>query len=92
MQENLQGSLSYLEVKIKEILRKKRDFDAEKEEMIQKIIDLQNKIDLLEKKISSLQIEYEAKEQDALFTSMVVDDLLQEIGKNEEFKLINSEK
>lgn len=88
MQETLQGSLSYLEIKVKDLLKDKKILNGERDAMAQKIIELQDKLDALEKKMSTLQTEIEVKEQDMLFTSMVVEDLLQEL--DEDGKINNS--
>jgi hypothetical protein len=50
--------------------------------MAHKIIELQEHIDLLMKKIDEMKSQGEMKDQDLLLTSMVVEELLQELDDN----------
>jgi hypothetical protein len=74
--------LSLLELKVRNLLIEKRNFSNERDALAQKIIELQDKVDFLQKKLDSLKLDYEAKENDVLLASMVVDDLLQELDES----------
>jgi hypothetical protein len=82
MTERLQDLLSILELKIKSISDERRIICQERDAMAHKIIELQEHIDLLMKKIDEMKSQGEMKDQDLLLTSMVVEELLQELDDN----------
>ena len=90
----MQEILSLLELKVKALLMEKRNFSNERDALAQKIIELQDKVDFLQKKLETLKLDYEAKENDVLLASMVVDDLLQELDDSAKitYELVSDER
>lgn len=81
---NIQQMLSLLEIKIKFILEEKQALLLERDALAQKVIELQDKIDDMQDKINNIKIEYSTREEDAVLTSLVVEDLLQIIEDAEQ--------
>lgn len=74
--------LSFLELKVKELINDRKSIGHERDLLAQKVIELQEKIDNLEEELSTVKIDCESKEQDVMLASMVVEDLLEELDNN----------
>jgi hypothetical protein len=72
--------LGELEVKIQGILLERKKIQEENCAMAQKIVELQEKIDIYEAKLKEVKELYEDKEKDSLFANMILEDLLGSLG------------
>ena len=79
MESNMQELLSLLESKVKGLIKERKNLLYDRDMLSQKVIELQDKVDLLTKDLNIMKIDYEAKEQDVMLASMVVEDLLEEL-------------
>lgn len=80
----MQHLLSLLEIKIRALIDDRKALSLERDALAQKVLELQDKVDEVNVKLSTLKSDDSMREEDAVLASLVVEDLLQIIEEAEQ--------
>jgi hypothetical protein len=77
--EKIKDMLAILELKVNFFKEEKRVLVAERDAMAQKIIELQDEVDRLSKRLNELTLCNSQKDEDLIMTSLIVEELLENL-------------
>lgn len=77
--EKIKDMLAILDFKVNFFKEERRGLLAERDAMAQKIIELQDEVDRLSKRLHELTLCNSQKDEDLIMTSLIVEELLEEL-------------